>query len=107
MPIGLLHNVQGIMVLSTMPYTLGCGAYEALALARPTILSDLPEQRRLFAHGFLLVPNRPQEIARAVELLLGDLEGFAQRAQTLREEYRALRQPRLEQLQSFLEAPAL
>ncbi|HEY1350087.1 MAG TPA: glycosyltransferase [Ktedonobacteraceae bacterium] len=104
---GLLHNVQGIMVLSTMPYTLGCGAYEALALARPTILSDLPEQRRLFAHGFLLVPNRPQEIARAVELLLGDLEGFAQLAQTLREEYRALRQPRLEQLQSFLEAPAL
>lgn len=104
---GLLHNVQGLVVLATMPYTLCCGAYEALSLARPTILSDLPEQRRLFAHGFVLVRNEPEEIARAVELLLSDLDGFAQQAQTLREEYRALRQPVLEQLVSFLEAPAL
>lgn len=99
---GLLHNVQGVVVLSTMPYTLCCGVYEALALARPTILSDLPEQRRLFAHGFVLVQNEPAEIARAVETLLGDLGGFARQAQQLREEYRSFRQPRLEHLVSLI-----
>jgi glycosyltransferase involved in cell wall biosynthesis len=104
---GLLHNVQGIVVLATMPYTLCCGAYEALSLARPTILSDLPEQRRLFAHGFVLVQNEPEEIAKAVEMLLDDLDNFAQQAQHLREEYRAFRQPRLEKLISLLEAAAI
>jgi glycosyltransferase involved in cell wall biosynthesis len=104
---GLLHNVQGLLVLSTMPYTLSCGAYEALSLARPTILSDLPEQRQLFAHGFVLVHNQPAEIASAVQQLLDDLDGFAERTRLLRAEYHSFRQPRLEQLVSFLQAPAV
>src|SRR5579883_93571 len=101
---GLLHNVQGIVVLTTMPYILCCGAYEALSLARPTILSDLPEHRQLFAQGFVLVQNEPEEIAKGVEKLLKELDGFERQAQLIREEYHLFRQPKLEKLVSLLES---
>jgi len=99
---GLLHNVDGIMILSTMTNTLCCGAFEALSVAKPTIVSDLPEQRRWFSHGFILVENTSEDIASKVELLLSDRPGFARKSELLREEYSSARQPKLHKLISLL-----
>ena len=99
---GLLHNVDGIMILSKLPTTLSCGAFEALSVAKPTIVSDLPEQRRWFSSGFILVENTPEDIARGVELLLSDRVGFTRKSELLREEYAAARQPKLHKLISLL-----
>jgi glycosyltransferase involved in cell wall biosynthesis len=99
---GLLHNTDSIMILSTMPNTLCCGAFEALSLAKPTILSDLPEHRRLFSHGFILVDNTPEDIARGVELSLSDRPTYMHKAALLRAEYLSARQPKLDKLKSLL-----
>lgn len=100
---GFLHNVDGIMVLSRLLTTLSCGAFEALSLAKPTILSDLPEQRRLFAHGFIMAKNTPEDLARGVETLLNENATYKQKAELLREEYIARRQPNLEKFISLLQ----
>ena len=99
---GLLHNVDGIMVLSKLRTTLSCGAFEALSLAKPTIVSDLPEQRRWFSHGFIMVENTPEDIARGVETLLSERATFTHKAELLREEYASTRQPKLDTLVSQL-----
>ncbi|HEX4714857.1 MAG TPA: glycosyltransferase [Ktedonobacteraceae bacterium] len=100
---GLLHNVQGVMILGIMITTLSCGAFEALSLAKPSIVSDLPEQRRLFSNGFLLVENTPEDIAQAVETLLNEHATYVKKAEILRAEYIAVRRPKLEKLISLLE----
>lgn len=99
---GLLHNTDSIMVLSKLPTTLSCGAFEALSLAKPTIVSDLPEQRRWFSHGFILVENTPEAIARGVDLSLSDRPMYTRKAEFLREEYSSARQPKLDKLKSLL-----
>lgn len=99
---GLLHNTDSIMVLSRLPTTLSCGAFEALSLAKPTIVSDLPEQRRWFSHGFILVENTPEGMARGVELSLSDRTTYTDKAGLLREEYLSARQPKLDKLKSLL-----
>lgn len=100
---GLLHHVDGITILSKLQTTLSCGAFEALSVAKPTIVSDLPEQRRWFSHGFILVENTPEDIARGVEMLLDDRQGFTRKAELLRKEYSAARQPKLDKLKSLLQ----
>jgi glycosyltransferase involved in cell wall biosynthesis len=90
------------MILSKLPTTLSCGAFEALSVAKPTIVSDLPEQRRWFSRGFILVENTPEDIARGVELLLSDRPGFTRKSELLREEYSSARQPKLHELISLL-----
>ncbi len=99
---GLLHNVHGIMILATMITTLSCGAFEALSLAKPSIVSDLPEQRRWFSNGFILVENTPEDIAKAVETLLTEHTVYVKKAELLRAEYIAARQPKLDKLVSLL-----
>ena len=99
---GLLHNTDSIMILSKLPTTLSCGAFEALSLAKPTIVSDLPEQRRWFSHGFILVENTQKISARGVELSLSDRPTHTHRAEFLREEYSSARQPKLDKLRSLL-----
>jgi glycosyltransferase involved in cell wall biosynthesis len=99
---GFLHNVDGIMVLSRLQTTLSCGAFEALSMAKPTILSDLPEQRKWFSRGFIMVENTPEGIAKGVNTLLSEYATCSHKAELLREEYFSSRQPRLEKLASLL-----
>jgi hypothetical protein len=99
---GLLHNVQGIVVLSRLQTTLSCGAFEALSLAKPTVVSDLPEQRRWFSSGFIMAENTPEGIAKGVDTLLSEYTTYSLKAELLREEYFSSRQPKLDKLVSLL-----
>jgi glycosyltransferase involved in cell wall biosynthesis len=98
----LLHNVDGVVVLSCLPTTLCCGAFEALSLAKPTILSDMPEQRKWFASGFLMVENTPEEIALAIKTLFSERTTYTHKAEILRENYFLARQPALDKLRALL-----
>ena len=82
--------------------TLSCGAFEALSLAKPSIVSDLPEQRRWFSNGFIMVENAPEDIAQAVTTLLTEHTVYTEKAELLRTEYIAARRPKLEKLVALL-----
>jgi glycosyltransferase involved in cell wall biosynthesis len=99
---GLLHNVQGIMVLSNLKSTLSCGAFEALSLAKPTIISNTPEQSKWFSNGFIMVENTREGIAQGVDKLLSEYATYSYKAELLREDYISARQPKLEKLASLL-----
>jgi glycosyltransferase involved in cell wall biosynthesis len=94
---GLLHNVHGIIVLTNTLNSLTCGAYEALSLVKPTIVSDTPEMRRCFPHGFIFIENTPEAIAESVELLLSKQEMLTAEVMNLRDDFSARRQPKLEE----------
>jgi len=105
---GLLENVHGIAILTKAPNDLSCGAYEALAIAKPAIISDWPGSRRCFKHGFVYVNNTPAAIAAGVKKLLNEQAMLTAEITAMRTEYASTRQPRLEEFAALLkcEGPA-
>ena len=61
-----LCNSDCIMVLTTFPDCLVCGAYEAVALEVPLILSDTPVLRAWFTRGVTYSGNKGEELANAI-----------------------------------------
>jgi glycosyltransferase involved in cell wall biosynthesis len=62
----LLAASQAVVDLSTIPDCLVCGAYEALALGVPMILTDNPAGRRLFGQVAAFTDTSSAGIAAAV-----------------------------------------
>lgn len=81
----LLQESDAVMVLTTRPYTLLCGAYEAVAFGKPLITSDLPLLRRHFHQGTIHVDNTATGIGKGIR------EGFS-RLDDLRREILDLRE---------------
>jgi glycosyltransferase involved in cell wall biosynthesis len=70
-----------------MPDCLVCGAYEALALHRPVVMSDSKAARELFTSGVEFVDNTAQSIAIAVQKILADQERYDREAASGSQEY--------------------
>lgn len=100
--IGLLKNVHGIAILTTQSNDLSCGAYEALSLAQPALISDWPGSRRCFRRGFVYVENTPQAIATGIRTMLDTRTALAAEAREMRVEYAEMRLPRLKELQQLI-----
>ena len=100
--VGLLQNVHGIAILTKEPKDLSCGAYEALSLAKPALISDWPGSRQCFQRGFIYVENTPQAIARGVQEMLDEQARLSADAQEMRVAYTQTRLPRLQELQALL-----
>lgn len=83
---GLVRNVDGLVILTTEPNLLNCGAYEALAVERPAVISDWPGLRRYFSRGFVYVSNTPGDIAAGIEQMLSEKSALVSHGQTLRVE---------------------
>lgn len=64
--ISLLANSDIIAVLCTENYTLNCGAYEAIALDKPLILSDWQILKDYFKTGTVFVDNSTQGIVEGI-----------------------------------------
>lgn len=62
----LLSNSDCIVDLTTRPDCLVCGAYEAIALSVPLILSDTSVQREYFKKGTLYTKNDYESIAKTI-----------------------------------------
>lgn len=98
----LLAHSSGIIDLTDMANCLVCGAYEAMAVGVPMILTDNSPTRRLFGHAAILVHNNEEEIFRALQRLALDPEA-SRGAEPARQYMRTWRQSAsrlLEHLQS-------
>lgn len=83
----LLAQATVICDLTLKPDCLVCGAYEALAVGKPMILSDNPATRDIFGPAAVLTGSSPEEIATAVRKAIEDCERLEANAKKLRETY--------------------
>jgi len=98
----LLKNVHGLVVLTKEENDLSCGAYEALAVAKPVVASNVPEMRRFFTDGFIYVTNTPQAIAEGIQRMLDEQAALTTEVTAMRSKLAAIRQPQFKQLTSLL-----
>jgi len=98
----LLKNVHGIVILTNEPKDLSCAAYEALAVAKPAVVSDCSENKRWFTRGFIYVHNTPEAIADGVQKMLNEQAMLIPEVIAMRSELAARRQPRLEEFGALL-----
>jgi len=68
--IGLLRAVDAVMVLTTRNYTVLSGAYEAISIGKPIIISDWPVLRKYFNMGAVYTNNNWKSIKKAIELAI-------------------------------------
>jgi glycosyltransferase involved in cell wall biosynthesis len=64
--IGLLRASDAVVDLTNREACLVCGAYEAVAAARPMVLSDTEANRHYFRRGAVYTDNTPEGIAVAI-----------------------------------------
>jgi glycosyltransferase involved in cell wall biosynthesis len=69
--------VHVVIDLTAMPDCLVCGAYEALAVGRPLLLTDIPAARTLFAQAACFTNNEKLNIAAALHRLREGYESYA------------------------------
>jgi len=75
--IDLLFSCDAVIDLTSMKDCLVCGAYEAVALGKPMIISDTEALRGYFSRGAVYTKNEPREIANAIAYALENRERLA------------------------------
>jgi len=75
-----------VLTLTTRDHTMLCGAYEAIYLGTPVILSNWPILQESFDKGAVHVDNRAADIVRAVREMQQHRERYRQAAQELRQQ---------------------
>lgn len=84
----LLARANVICDLTLKPDCLVCGAYEAVAVGKPMVLSDNAPTREVFGSAAILTDNDPSDIARALRTALERRESLTMNACELRERFR-------------------
>ncbi len=69
---GLLRHSDLAVDLTTRPDCLVCGAYEAVSVGVPPLLSDTPASRRTFEGGALFAPNDARGYRETLRAFLVD-----------------------------------
>lgn len=82
----LLQGSDVVVVLTTRQNCLTCGAYEALALEKPMVLSGTAVIRAYFSRGAVYSTSEPEDISRAILHAIADRERLANEAKELRRE---------------------
>jgi glycosyltransferase involved in cell wall biosynthesis len=72
----LIANCDIVIVLTNQEYTLNCGAYEALALEKPIILSNTKTISSYFFEGPYFVNNSSKEIEKAINLIITNYDHY-------------------------------
>lgn len=75
--IDTLASADAIMVLTTQEHTLNCGAYEAVSLGKPLILSDTTTLRSYFSAGAVYVGPEEGSISQGIQDLFASLDRYA------------------------------
>jgi len=84
--IDLLYSCDVIIDLTLMQDCLVCGAYEAVALGKPVILSDTEALRGYFSKGAVYTESSPEAIAEAIAYALANKEKLSRESDLLRAE---------------------
>ena len=72
----LLASVDAVIDLTLIPACLVCGAYEALAICQPLVLSDDLATRETFTTAAAYAGRSPASIASAIQQVLAGREAF-------------------------------
>jgi len=83
----LIENSDLVVDLTKMEDCLVCGAYEALAVTTPIVLSDNRASRALFGEIACLVPNDAEAISRGIRDSLSKTKEMRRRLPAFRESY--------------------
>jgi hypothetical protein len=83
---GLLRAADGIIDLTVMADCLVCGAYEALALDKPMLLSNNLASRELFGDAAVYTDNTAPDIRRGLAAMRADRAALAAAALLKRRE---------------------
>ena len=102
----LLDQASVICDLTLKPDCLVCGAYEALAVGKPMVLSDNPATREIFGPAAVLTGSAPDEIAAALRDALEQREQLAAKARELRQSFPARWQPQSVEIWSAIRKAA-
>lgn len=85
--VGAMKSASCVVDLSAMPDCLVCGAYEAIALDAPLVLSDNAAGRRLFGPGTTFVENSTEAIAKGIREAIASAKGAELTRGARRERY--------------------
>lgn len=85
----LLARATVVCDLTLKSDCLVCGAYEALAVGAPMVLSDNRPTRELFGSAAVLTGNDPEDIRQALQTALIDRDRLQANALELREAFKA------------------
>jgi glycosyltransferase involved in cell wall biosynthesis len=102
--VALLKQMDFVIVLTTQEHTLVCGAYEAIALGKPVVLSDTAAIRDYFRRGAVYCEAQSDHIAQAICVASESLESLCHEALVQREWMHKDWEVRFERLQSILSA---
>ena len=102
--LALLSRARVVVDLTTREDCLVCGAYEALALGRPLVVSDSRALRELLRDGAVFAKNEPQAVALAVSEASANEEKWAAQCAARREAYREEWRTAAEQLLAQIDA---
>lgn len=84
--VALIRSAELVVDLTRLDDCLVCGAYEAVALGRPMVLTDNPSSRRYFRKGAVFTANEPRAIAEAITTALAERERLESDVADLRRE---------------------
>jgi glycosyltransferase involved in cell wall biosynthesis len=99
-----IWNANAMMVLTTLDHTVLRGAWEALDLAQPLILSDWPILRQYFCRGTLHVQNTADSLIYALREARGREHALRAEMLALREERREAWKRALAQLETLIDS---
>jgi glycosyltransferase involved in cell wall biosynthesis len=71
-----LANADGVLVLTTRQDCLNCGAYEAVSMLKPGILSDTSALRNYFSNGFVFTDNSVQNLIQCIRSLISERDSL-------------------------------
>ena len=100
--VGLLADAAAIVVLTDRDDTLLSGAWEAIALGRPLVVSETRALRTTFGDGVRYVASTPASIAEGIDATLADVAA-ASRVIALRERFARENDAALAELAARLE----
>ncbi len=100
-----LYSCDAALVLTTDDHLLTCGAYEAISLGKPLILSGQDALREFFHTGVIFTKNEAEGIASAIQEAIDERAGHENRISELAVELNASWQTKFSDLQELLGSP--
>jgi glycosyltransferase involved in cell wall biosynthesis len=101
-----LMTADVVAAFSTDPGIMNRAAFEAVALGRPLVLTDLPGLRRRFGEAALFTPNDPPAMARTLRQAIEERAKLAERSRRLQARLRADRAAALDKLRALMSPPS-
>lgn len=84
--IRMMSSCDLILDLTTREDCLVCGAYEALGMGKPMLLSDTAVNRRYFRKGVLYTDNTSRDIAEKIEIAMRSIVEMTEAVKDLKDE---------------------